>query len=706
MTMMFHPHRTSVFWTLLVLAPVSSLAFSFSTTTTTTVSRRELLARLDRQASHSSSLLEREHHHVQEEPSSLMAAVMEPSFYPINETSSFSEANEYAAILLNEKDYPIGSLPQDVMTSALKILSEWRKIETVQAAEMVEQMMERLEKENERLLDHRHYTVAARAWATSGHENAARNAERILERMEYLAATSNPSVAPSYETYRILLNAYTHQNKPYRAEAMLRKMEEKTNKLPSFGDYNELLSAFARLGNARKAEEILKRLVDLCKETKSAEYAPDMYMYQRVLAAWASSNDPIAGQRAKQILEMLMELSDHGELSFQPDERAYSAVISAIVRSNDVDRLEQAQELFQQALARGIAPNCYMYVAMMQAYANIGAVNKTEEILRRMDEEGIANTVAYNSVLKAWKSSSAPDAPERAEAILEQMITLGLANRISFTTVMAAYGNRGNLDSALKADSLLRRMQDLYNNGDLSDQSIKPNLKSYNTSKMTVQHDSLFGARLPAALTSLLFFFSFFFIKVLNSWVQCGEVVRAEELLETMEQLFQTGNLTLPPNVVSFTTVINGWWKSRKQIAPARAERLFKRMTDLYKAGNKSAKPNHVSYVNLINAIARSRHDDAPQRAEDILYEMYDMYKAGNTDVKPNTRLVCMVMDCWQKSGKQNAGLKAEALLDWLTGLYEQHQDKDFEPNQFVYSSGTLAPRALGVCGSLASDGA
>jgi hypothetical protein len=67
---------------------------------------------------------------------------------------------------------------------------------------------------------------------------------------------------------------------------------------------------------------------------------------------------------------------------------------------------------------------------------------------------------------------------------------------------------------------------------------------------------------------------------------------------------------------------------------------------------------------------------------------MYDMYKEGNTDVKPNTRLVGMVMDCWQKSGKQIAGQKAEALLDWLTGLYEQSQDKDFQPNQFVYSSG------------------
>jgi pentatricopeptide repeat protein len=484
--MRFHPKSTIVFWALLC-APASSLAFS-------TVSPRDKLVRLDGQVPDVSALAGA---HVDGHIRIALKPLPLP-FSDVVEQSCFPHVEEYTSILLNEKDHPIGSLPQNVVASALKVLYEWRKMESVKAAEMVEQLIDRLKKEGKQILDHRHYTVAVNAWANSGHENAARKAEMILERMENMATTTDPSVAPSRKTYGIVLHAYIQQNKPHLAEVLLQKMEDTPNMLPSYSDYNELLSAFARNGDARKAEGVLKRLVDLCKEIGSTDYAPDMYMYQRVLAAWASANDPIAGQRSYQILQALIALSDKGELSFQPDERAYSSVISAVVRSSDADRLDQAEGIFHQAIAKGIIPNSYMYVAMMQAYANIGAVEKTEEILRRMEGEGIANTVAYNSVLKAWKGSSAPDAAERAEAIMDQMISSGLANRISFTTVMAAYGNRADLNSAVKADSLLQRMQDLYKQGN---EQAKPNLKSYNTSKLEAKHDNHFVKTLAITLT-------------------------------------------------------------------------------------------------------------------------------------------------------------------------------------------------------------
>jgi pentatricopeptide repeat protein len=468
--MRIHPKVARVFWALLCV-PASSVAFS-------TVSPHDKRVGLDPQVP---NLLSLASEHADGHIRIALEPPPSPVFSDAVEQTSFPHYEEHTSIFLNEKDFPVGSLPQKVVATALKVLYEWRKMETVKAAEMVEQLIERLEKEDKQIVDHRHYTVAVNAWANSGHEKAAQKAEMILEKMNNMAKTSNPSVAPSHKTYGIVLRAYTQQNKPYHAEALLQKMEATSNMLPSYVDYNELLSAFARAGDARKAEGILKRLVDLCTETRSNEYAPDMYMYQRVLAAWASSNEPIAGQRAYQILQALIALSDQGELSFQPDERAYSSVISAVVRSTDEDRLVLAEEIFEQAVARGIIPNCYMYVAMMQAYANIGAVEKTEEILRRMEGEGIANGVAYNSVLKAWMGSSAPDAAERAEAILDQMISTGLANRISFTTVMAAYGNRADLDSAVKADSLLQRMRELYK--EESNEQAKPTIKSYNTSK-------------------------------------------------------------------------------------------------------------------------------------------------------------------------------------------------------------------------------
>ena len=139
------------------------------------------------------------------------------------------------------------------------------------------------------------------------------------------------------------------------------------------------------------------------------------------------------------------------------------------------------------------------------------------------------------------------------------------------------------------------------------------------------------------------------------------------------------------------------WWKSKKRDGCARAERVFRRMVDAHKAGNHAARPNLVSYASLINAIIRSGDDDAAQRAEDMLFEMYRQFEDGDVDVKPNTRVIALVMDCWQKSRKREAGEKAEALLNWMLKIYEETEDKDFQPNEYICSLGSsmVAPSCV-----------
>jgi hypothetical protein len=250
--------------------------------------------------------------------------------------------------------------------------------------------------------------------------------------------------------------------------------------MPTFSDYMMLLTSFARYGDARKAEEVLKRLVDICKETGSDDYAPDLFVYHRVLDAWALSNERIAGQRATQILDGLHALADQGDLSLKPVEHTYTSVIAAINHSKNDDRVQQAQKLFDQALARGIIPGVYMYASLMGAYASAGNVEKCQEILKLQEVQGIANVVTYNSVIKALTGSAAPDAVERAEEVLERLISLDLANKISYTSVMASYARRGDFKSAQKADDLLQRMHKLYSKGNYM---VRPNVQTYNTGK-------------------------------------------------------------------------------------------------------------------------------------------------------------------------------------------------------------------------------
>lgn len=393
-------------------------------------------------------------------------------------TSEPDSLQEYTDILQDEANYPTGSLPKSIVSSAFEILFHWGKQETVEGAKMVERLMQRLEQEDAQLLNNRHYSVAVEAWAKSGHAKAAGRAEKALNRMEEIGK-ENPFAAPTRQAYSVVVHAYTDQGKTNKAHAILRRMEESSNLSPTNGDYSTVLAAFARAGDARRAEEILKTMVDLCKNGDK-EFAPALNHYHMVLDSWSRSNESGAGERARQILAALHDLADHGELNLQPDERTYTCVMNNIVRSDEEDRVEQAEELLDMAVARGIVPDVFLLTSIMQVYANRGAVEKTEGLLKRLEGEGIANTAAYNTVIKAWKGSNGPDAPERAERCLERMKSLGLADTIGYTTVIAAYASRGDSTSAEKAEALLKEMQDLRQAGN---DRVKPNVQTVNAGK-------------------------------------------------------------------------------------------------------------------------------------------------------------------------------------------------------------------------------
>jgi len=434
----------------------------------------------------------------------------------------FSNLDKFTDILLDEESYPVGSLSQDVTEAAFEILFESGKLESVEGAQNVEKLVQRFEKESPVVLNAKDYTVLVNAWSKSGHPKAGEKSEQWLTRMEELAKT-NPLVAPTKVTYSAVANAYAAQGNALRAREILSRMEAGDNLMPTFNDYNAVLLAFARDGDGRGAEAILKKMVDLCKETGSSEFAPDLYSDNNVISAWANSREKGAHERALQILDALRGLAKE-DPALQPCKRTYTAVITTIVRSDDPKAADLALDVFDQAINRGIKPDAFMYCSVMQAYANEGNAKKAEEILRVMEKNDLSNKIAYNTLLKACKNSSSPMSAERAEANLERMITMGFADTISFTTVMAAYAQRGDLKAAEKAESILRRMQELYLAE--GDEKLKPNLTSFNTA--------------------------------LNAWVKAGIPERAGLLLERMINVYEEGNVDMCPNVVSFSTVING----------------------------------------------------------------------------------------------------------------------------------------------------
>ena len=187
----------------------------------------------------------------------------------------------------------------------------------------------------------------------------------------------------------------------------------------------------------------------------------------------------------------------------------------------------------------------------------------TEKVYVLLSEmEGSASVITYNKVLKVCKLAGAADSVDRAERILHQMREQNVADQISYNTVLGIYAVQGDKESAQKANKLLDLM---VQNG------CEPSTRTYNN--------------------------------LILAWTRSGDLRRAEQVLDTMER---SQIPSIVPNVVTYSTVMDGWCKSKNGNAASKCEAVFKRMQQSFLAGNVSARPDLTSYVILTNAHSAS----------------------------------------------------------------------------------------------------
>ena len=286
-----------------------------------------------------------------------------------------------------------------------------------------------------------------------------------------------------------------------------------------------------------------------------------------------------------------------------------------------------------------LQPNRYTYYLLLDALLLSGqrqAAERAEEILLAVVENfGSAATVAYNNVLKMWKIEARrnPDvAAERAERLLAIMLELDIADRISYSHVIATRAIQGDAERAFQlAEHVIS----------LDDGNLHPNTQTWNT--------------------------------VLHAWVRQGELERAEQVLRTMEQAAEK-SVNMIPNVVTYSTLIDGWAKSDTEDSLTKMNYWFDRMKEF------DCIPNFRTYVILLHGYAK-RGD--PQRAQDLLLDMHRMAEHQNRpELQPNTKLVTAVMDAWQRSGQ--GAEQAEALLNWMVQVGEECPD--LAPNEYSFS--------------------
>jgi len=430
--------------------------------------------------------------------------------------------------ILDESSDSAGSLRSSIIDQVFPLMLTLCKSESTDAAMMVDKLLNRLEMEmnagNENVsLTNKHYTVAIDAWGKTGHEDAPERAEMVMERLRR-QSKSNPGLDPTRVTYNALMNAHAKLDDHERIATLLDEMEKKTDIYPSTIDYNVLLSVYGRLGRPRDAEQIVQRMIDRSQHLSVGRQCyPDLYSYNMLLDAWSRSHESSRGKRAEDILNYL---GDHSECSFAPDKYTYMAAVSAVIHSGEKNVIQRVERLLEKAKSTEIDSDVFLESKLLDAYASCsspGSASKAEKHLNTLQEKGIANAVSFNTVLKAWKASNDPDCQERAESVLRRMKELGFVNTISYSTLISTYAKKGDVDSAERADAMLSEM---------SAMGLAPNVWTLNG--------------------------------VMSAWVRCGQIRRAENILDNMEQGVYAGRGeddrmgTVAPNVVSYTTLMNG----------------------------------------------------------------------------------------------------------------------------------------------------
>lgn len=78
---------------------------------------------------------------------------------------------------------------------------------------------------------------------------------------------------------------------------------------------------------------------------------------------------------------------------------------------------------------------------------------------------------------------------------------------------------------------------------------------------------------------------------------------------------------------------------------PENAERILSSMKRRYEiSGDVSLKPDTICFTSTIDAYAKKGGEEAAERAENLLHEMENLYNMGDKDVKPNTRTYSAVI--------------------------------------------------------------
>lgn len=284
------------------------------------------------------------------------------------------------------------------------------------AVEQVEAMLAKRIEDDERLgeskVDTVMYNVAIKAWAVSQDSRAGSRATALLQELQ-----QERSLQPDIITYNSVLSAWSkssgHVNAAPQAERILQEMIIKTKAnstapRPNTVSYNTVLHAWSKSTKTiavQRASAILEYMI------RSQDPKPDIYSFTSVLNVLAKSKQPDKAFQARKLLDTLLKLSEQRQ-DLEPSNIAFNTVLNACAFSAtfDEDTRRQALQIavttFSQlrSLTGACRPDEVTYGNLMKVIANLLHDNRTKRqqlaitVMRQSMEDGLVGDMVWQEL--------------------------------------------------------------------------------------------------------------------------------------------------------------------------------------------------------------------------------------------------------------------------------------------------------------------
>jgi pentatricopeptide repeat protein len=263
--------------------------------------------------------------------------------------------------------------------------------------------------------------------------------------------------------------------------------------------------------------------------------------------------------RAEEMLLRIEALHADGYYEKSPDVVSYNCVINAYAHGKGVDdRLENGERLVRRMKERGIEPNEITFNTLLSC------------LLKEM--EGLEDES---------KMSLRKEKVDKAESILATMEQMNLSNTRSYNTMISILSKSFQADAPQRAEDWLRHMMKQYEL--TGEERVEPDAFSFNS--VIHAYANSINSKHPKQENNTLY------------------AKKAEEFLNEMESLYNSGMESVQPDVVSYSAVINAYARAaskENEWCAVRAKEILEKIeNNAFQNGTvakNSIKPNSKTY--------------------------------------------------------------------------------------------------------------